>query len=35
MMVYPTGGKEDMWWEVEDENGNTGWIQNDSLEPKK
>ncbi|MBY0421349.1 MAG: CsgG/HfaB family protein, partial [Parvularculaceae bacterium] len=22
--VYPTGGKEDMWWEVEDENGNAG-----------
>jgi len=35
MMVYPTGGKEDLWWEVEDENGNTGWIQNDKLEPKK
>ncbi len=35
MMVYPTGGKEDMWWEVEDENGNTGWILNDKLEPKK
>ena len=35
MMVYPTGGKEDMWWEVEDENGNTGWIQNDKLEPKR
>jgi curli biogenesis system outer membrane secretion channel CsgG len=35
MMVYPTGAKEDMWWEVEDENGNTGWIQNDKLEPKR
>lgn len=35
MMVYPTGGKQDMWWEVEDENGNTGWILNDKLEPKK
>lgn len=35
MMVYPLGAKEDMWWEVEDENGNAGWIRNDLLEPKK
>ena len=35
MMVYPLGGKEDMWWEVEDENGNVGWVMNDKLEPKK
>ncbi len=35
MMVYPLGGKEDMWWEVEDENGNVGWILNDKLAPKK
>lgn len=35
MMVYPTGGREDMWWEVEDENGNVGWVLNDKLEPKK
>ena len=35
MMVYPTGGKEGMWWEVEDENGNDGWVPNDKLEPKK
>ncbi|MBS0457098.1 MAG: SH3 domain-containing protein [Proteobacteria bacterium] len=35
MMVYPTGGKDDMWWEVEDENGNTGWVLNDKLEPKR
>jgi len=32
-MVYPTGGKEDMWWEVEDENGNVGWIENPDLRP--
>jgi len=32
-MVYPTGGKEDMWWEVEDENGNVGWIENPDLKP--
>jgi len=35
MMVYPLGGKEDMWWEVEDENGNVGWVLNDKLTPKK
>jgi curli biogenesis system outer membrane secretion channel CsgG len=35
MMVYPTGGKEGMWWEVEDENGNAGWVLNDKLAPKK
>ena len=35
MMVYPTGGKEDMWWEIEDENGNPGWVMNDKLMPKK
>jgi len=32
-MVYPTGAKEEMWWEVEDENGNVGWIENDNLAP--
>lgn len=35
MMVFPLGGKEDMWWEVEDENGNVGWVLNDKLTPKK
>lgn len=35
MMVYPVGGKEGMWWEVEDENGNVGWVLNDKLAPKK
>ena len=35
MMVFPLGGKEDMWWEVEDENGNVGWVMNDKLTPKK
>jgi hypothetical protein len=33
-MVYPLEGREGMWWEVEDENGNTGWMLNDRLEPK-
>jgi len=35
MIVYPLGGKEGMWWEVEDENGNVGWVENDNLEPAK
>jgi curli biogenesis system outer membrane secretion channel CsgG len=25
-MVYPTGQKNGIWWEVDDENGNRGWI---------
>lgn len=33
--VYPLGGKEGMWWEVEDENGNAGWIENDKLKQAK
>ncbi len=32
-MVYPTGAREEMWWEVEDENGNVGWIENPNLKP--
>lgn len=35
MMVYPLGAREGMWWEVEDENGNAGWVLNDKLAPKK
>jgi len=34
-LLYPTGAKEGMWWEVADENDNTGWVMNDKLEPKK
>ncbi len=33
MMLFPLGGKEDMWWEVEDENGNVGWVLNTKLAP--
>ena len=25
-MVYPTGQKNGVWWEVDDENGNRGWV---------
>jgi curli biogenesis system outer membrane secretion channel CsgG len=32
-VVYPTGAKEDLWWEVEDENGNVGWVENPNLKP--
>lgn len=35
MIVYPLGGKEGMWWEIEDENGNVGWVENDKLKPAK
>lgn len=35
MIVYPLGGKEGLWWEVEDENGNVGWVPNDKLKPAK
>ncbi len=34
-MVYPLGAKEGMWWEIEDENGNAGWVENDKLKPVK
>ena len=26
MMLYPTGNKEGVMWEVEDELGNKGWV---------
>lgn len=32
-MVYPSGAKEDLWWEIEDENGNVGWVENTDLKP--
>jgi curli biogenesis system outer membrane secretion channel CsgG len=32
-MVYPLGAKEGMWWEIEDENGNAGWVENGNLKP--
>lgn len=35
MIVYPTGAKDDLWWEVEDENGNVGWVLNTDLKPAK
>ncbi|HEY0105438.1 MAG TPA: hypothetical protein VGB91_05085, partial [Rhizomicrobium sp.] len=26
MMLYPTGTKDGVWWEVSDELGNKGWV---------
>ena len=32
-IVYPTGAKEGLWWEVADENDNVGWVLNTKLAP--
>lgn len=34
-IVYPTGKKQDLWWEVADENDNVGWVLNTKLEPSR
>lgn len=34
-VVYPTGNKEGLWWEVADENDNVGWVLNTKLEPTR
>lgn len=34
MTVYPTGKRQELWWEVADENDNVGWVLNTGLEPK-
>lgn len=34
-IVYPTGAKEGLWWEVADENDNVGWVLNTKLEPSR
>lgn len=34
-IVYPTGQKNGLWWEVADENDNTGWVINTKLEPSR
>ena len=31
--VYPTNNKSGLWWEVADENDNTGWVLNSGLAP--
>jgi curli biogenesis system outer membrane secretion channel CsgG len=35
MMLYPTGNKDGVWWEVDDEMGNRGWVSNLTLELAK
>ncbi|WP_421738836.1 SH3 domain-containing protein [Caulobacter sp.] len=32
-VVYPTGKKQELWWEVTDENDNVGWVLNTGLAP--
>jgi len=32
-MVYPTGQKNGIWWEVDDENGNRGWVSSAMIGP--
>lgn len=34
-IVYPTGQKEGLWWQVADENDNVGWVLNTRLTPGK
>lgn len=33
LVLYPTGARDGMWWEVMDDNENLGWVQNDRLAP--
>lgn len=32
--VFPTGAKNGVWWEVDDENGNRGWVTSVMIGPK-
>ncbi|MEO6093870.1 MAG: CsgG/HfaB family protein [Novosphingobium sp.] len=34
-IVYPTGNKQGLWWEVSDENDNVGWVLNTRLAPTR
>ena len=34
-VVYPTGNKEGLWWEVADENDNVGWVLNTKFAPTR
>jgi len=33
-IVYPTGQKNGIWWEVDDENGNRGWVSSAFITPR-
>ncbi|MBU6444880.1 MAG: peptidoglycan-binding protein [Alphaproteobacteria bacterium] len=35
MMLYPTGNKDGVWWEVKDELGNSGWVSSLSFQLAK
>jgi hypothetical protein len=35
MMLYPTGNKDGLWWEVSDELGNKGWVSSALFELAK
>ncbi|MBT2186752.1 SH3 domain-containing protein [Sphingobium nicotianae] len=34
-IVFPTGSKNGLWWEVADENDNVGWVLNTNLAPAR
>lgn len=34
-ILYPTGNKNGLWWEVADENDNIGWVLNTKLAPSQ
>lgn len=33
-LVYPTGQKNGIWWEVDDETGNRGWVTSTMISPR-
>jgi curli biogenesis system outer membrane secretion channel CsgG len=33
-LVYPTGQRNGVWWEVDDENGNRGWVSSAAISPR-
>ena len=33
-LVYPTGQRNGIWWEVDDENGNRGWVSSALISPR-
>ena len=35
MLLYPLGDRDGVWWKVEDQNGNQGWVKNTDLEPSR
>lgn len=33
-LVYPTGQRNGVWWEIDDENGNRGWVSSAYITPR-